>query len=340
MKKISLIICTFLASLSFAQCSLEISDTTHINCNGDDSGALGLSVLNVVQPYTINLSNGAVAVNGNSFSGLTAGTYQLILLDANLCSDTIEIKLKEPSSLNLNIKCEANDLVAEVSGGVGPYSYFWKDASNTIFSLDSLVDFNPNQFYDFEVIDNKGCQLADSVFLSIDFSVNKYIGDAPLTIEVFNESSFGDCYWDFGDSESSTSINPIHEYENVGDYDLSLTLTDEHQCSSSKIVLIEVQGFDLAKNDWEDMPNAFSPNGDGINDSFTFKENNAIEVFNVKIYNRWGMLVNDWADPNFEWKGTTSKGDILAHGVYYYNMTAVGINGKSYEKKGSISIYY
>ena len=47
-------------------------------------------------------SNGVVAVNGDSFSGLTAGNYQIILIDANSCSDTVQIKLKEPSLLNLN----------------------------------------------------------------------------------------------------------------------------------------------------------------------------------------------------------------------------------------------
>ena len=40
--------------------------------------------------------------------------------------------------------------------------------------------------------------------------------------------------------------------------------------SMKKIVVIEVQGFDLSINNWDEMFNAFSPNGDGINDSFSF----------------------------------------------------------------------
>ena len=75
-----------------------------------------------------------MAVNGDSFSSLTAGTYQLILLDANFCTDTVDIKLKEPSLLTLNLRCESNNLLAEVSGGVRPYAYYWRDLSNTIFS--------------------------------------------------------------------------------------------------------------------------------------------------------------------------------------------------------------
>ena len=133
MKKIPFLFCTFLSSFSLAQCSLEISDTTHINCNGDNTGAIGLNVLNAAQPYTVNLSNGAVAINGDSFSDLTAGTYQLILLDANLCSDTVEIKLKEPSLLTLNLRCESNNLLAEVSGGVRPYMYHWRDFQMLFF---------------------------------------------------------------------------------------------------------------------------------------------------------------------------------------------------------------
>ena len=340
MKKIPFLFCAFLASFSFAQCSLEISDTTHINCNGDNSGAIGLNVLNAAQPYTINLSNGAVAVNGDSFSGLTAGTYQLILLDVNLCSDTVEIKLKEPSLLTLNLKCESSDLVAEVSGGVKPYMYNWRDLSNTIYSNDSLLSFNPSQFYDFEVVDNKGCKLRDSVSLIVDFSVDKIIGDVPLSIQLTNTSSEGLYQWNFDDGETSSDKNPIHEYESVGSYNLSLQLTDEHECVNEKMVIVEVQGFDLSINDWEEMFNAFSPNGDGINDSFSFEENNAISEFSVKIFNRWGSLVYSWTDPNFKWNGLSFDGDNLTQGVYYYYMNAIGQDGQLYEKKGSISLFF
>ncbi|MEC8273322.1 MAG: gliding motility-associated C-terminal domain-containing protein [Bacteroidota bacterium] len=340
MKKIPFYFCVFLASFSFAQCSLEISDTTHINCYGDNSGAIDLNVLNAAKPYIINLSNGAVSTNGYSFSDLTAGIYQLILLDANSCSDTIEIKLKEPSLLTLNLKCVFNDLLAEVSGGVKPYMYYWRDLSNAIISNDSLVSFNPYQFYDFEVVDNKGCKLRDSVSLVVDFSVDKIIGDVPLSIQLTNTSSEGLYQWNFDDGETSSDKNPIHEYESVGSYKLSLQLTDEHECVDEKTIVIEVQGFDLSINNWEEMFNAFSPNGDGINDSFSFEENNAISEFSVKIFNRWGSLVYSWTDPNFKWNGLSFDGDNLTQGVYYYYMNATGKDGQLYEKKGSISLFF
>ena len=108
-----------------------------------------------------------------------------------MCSDTVEIKLKEPSLLTLNLKCESNNLLLLRLVGVKPYIYYWRDLSNAIFSNDSLLSFNPDQFYDFEVIDSKGCQLSDSVSLFVDFSVDKTIGDVPLTIQLTNFSSEG-----------------------------------------------------------------------------------------------------------------------------------------------------
>jgi gliding motility-associated-like protein len=340
MSRILLFFCVFFSSLTFAQCSLEISDTTHVNCKGESTGAITFNIINAVQPYSLNLSNGSVVVDGNQFLNLSAGQYQVVLSDANLCTDTVNIKIKEPSLLTLNLKCDNGSLVAEVDGGVRPYSYFWRDSSAAIFSTDSSVSFMPEQLYDFEVIDEKGCAITDSVLLSVDFTVDKDLGDVPLAIQLVNSSSPGVYNWDFDDGETSFDQNPQHEYEMVGSYNLSLQLTDEHECTDEKTILVEVQGFDLSLNDWENMFNAFSPNGDGINDNFSFIENNAISDFSVKIYNRWGAVVYDWTDPNFEWNGLSYEGNNLTQGVYYFYMNATGLDGKKYEKKGSISIFY
>ena len=104
MKNFSLLF-IFLSSFSFGQCSLEISDTTHSNCFGDNSGALEINVIDAVKPYFLSLSNGAISVNGSGFSNLSAGNYEIILTDADLCTYSIQIKIKEPSLLTLNLKC-------------------------------------------------------------------------------------------------------------------------------------------------------------------------------------------------------------------------------------------
>ena len=168
----------------------------------------------------------------------------------------------------------------------------------------------------------------------------KNCGQNLLLSHVFREFAEGLYEWNFDNGETSNDFNPIYEYGSVGTYNLSLQLTDVNECVDEKTIIIEVQGFDLSINDWQEMYNAFSPNGDGINDSFSFEKNNAILDFSVKIYNRWGSLVYSWTDPNFKWKGLSFNGDNLTEGVYYYFMNATGQDGQLYEKKGSISLFF
>ncbi len=67
-----------------------------------------------------------------------------------------------------------------------------------------------------------------------------------------------------------------------------------------------------------DLPNTFTPNGDGANDLFVPYPYRFIERVDLKIVNRWGQLVFETTDPNIRWDGTNLNGDALAEGVYFY----------------------
>jgi gliding motility-associated-like protein len=71
--------------------------------------------------------------------------------------------------------------------------------------------------------------------------------------------------------------------------------------------------------EYYELPNTFSPNGDGINDLFKPISVIFVEKVEMKIYNRWGALVFKTDDPNINWDGTdkTTK-QKLQSGVYYY----------------------
>lgn len=73
------------------------------------------------------------------------------------------------------------------------------------------------------------------------------------------------------------------------------------------------------------IPNAFTPNGDNINERFVVAEGENCEVleFNMKIFDRWGRLVFETNSPAAQdaWDGTF-EGQQLAKGVYIYNVTA------------------
>ena len=73
------------------------------------------------------------------------------------------------------------------------------------------------------------------------------------------------------------------------------------------------------------IPNAFTPNGDNINERFVVAEGENCRVveFNIRIFDRWGRLVFESNSPAMEdsWDGTF-EGERMAKGVYIYNVSA------------------
>lgn len=84
------------------------------------------------------------------------------------------------------------------------------------------------------------------------------------------------------------------------------------------------------------VPNAFTPNGDDINDEFKVGYR-SIESFEISIYDQWGRRVYKSDDITKGWDGTFN-GDKSAIGAYYYVIKAKGTDGEEYLKKGTISL--
>lgn len=78
------------------------------------------------------------------------------------------------------------------------------------------------------------------------------------------------------------------------------------------------------------LPNVFTPNGDGFNDVFKPFPYKYIESIDMQIYNRWGGLVFSTTDPEILWDGTNQKSkQLCTDGVYYYvcSFTAIKLQG-------------
>lgn len=87
-----------------------------------------------------------------------------------------------------------------------------------------------------------------------------------------------------------------------------------------------------------EMPNAFSPNGDGINDVYKAKSNyQSIVEFHATIFNRWGKKLYEWDDPAGGWDGTVGGKDV-AQGVYFVLVKAKGADGKEYNIKRDVNL--
>lgn len=81
----------------------------------------------------------------------------------------------------------------------------------------------------------------------------------------------------------------------------------------------------------------FSPNGDGINDVFTFKAVNA-KTFRLKIYDTNSNLIFKSSDNNVKWDGKDLNGKQVKDGIYFYEMKMEGKDLKEYSQKGKINL--
>ena len=72
-----------------------------------------------------------------------------------------------------------------------------------------------------------------------------------------------------------------------------------------------------------ELPNTFTPNGDGANDLFTPRVNRFIASIDMEVYNKWGQIVFSTDDPAINWDGTNTGGKELADGSYYYTTRVV-----------------
>jgi gliding motility-associated-like protein len=86
-----------------------------------------------------------------------------------------------------------------------------------------------------------------------------------------------------------------------------------------------------------EIPNVFSPNKDGINDTYHFNMENITEL-NLDIFNRWGQLVYQISDIQQSWDGNLSNGNPATDGVYTYLFNAKDTNNKTYEGQGFIHL--
>ncbi len=71
-----------------------------------------------------------------------------------------------------------------------------------------------------------------------------------------------------------------------------------------------------------ELPNVFTPNGDGVNDEFTpFMPYAYVDSIDLQIYNRWGNIIFVSSDPDIAWKGDNKdSGEFVSDGVYYYTI--------------------
>jgi len=84
------------------------------------------------------------------------------------------------------------------------------------------------------------------------------------------------------------------------------------------------------------LPNAFTPNGDGINDFFQL-EQKLIKDLTIKIFDRWGNMVYQSNDMGFRWDGSQG-GKPLEEGTYVFQIKGLDTDNVPVERSGSVTL--
>jgi gliding motility-associated-like protein len=161
------------------------------------------------------------------------------------------------------------------------------------------------------------------------FTANPMITNINTTISFTNLTVNGqNYYWDFGDGQNSSLQNPTHAYGLVGDYTIWLYATTPFGCRDSVSLTLKVI------NDELEIPNIFTPNGDGSNDRFEIKHlmDGGYPSRYLAVYNRWGRKVFESNNYQNEWDG-----EGASDGVYYYVLICKGLV-QDFEANGTVTI--
>lgn len=135
-------------------------------------------------------------------------------------------------------------------------------------------------------------------------------------VQLQNQTIGGSTYmWDFGELGSSFETNPLVDFPDAvpGEYEVCLTAIDEQGCLDEYCSVIEIEADVLVY-----IPNAFSPNGDGINDLFhPVMEGVDIVEYEFMIFNRRGKMVWQTTDPDAKWDGSDLTNDYYDDNQVY-----------------------
>ena len=316
-------------------------------------------------------------VNGlgeDSLINIGEGTYNLIINDQNGCSESFSFNIVYPDSLYLiqfgyePAYCRVfyyqsgNGVVyAAASGGTPDYDYLWTNLQTGIQSNNTTWGgLNPGD-YQINVTDDNGCVLidvitvdslnpiADFTLTSPEFSSN-YVGNAVVNVHFENQSlnysNLNDpntdttFFWNFGiDGTTWIISHDIFEtfdqtYTTAGIYDVCLITYNNNGCTDTMCVPITIYDALL----FEPI-NIFTPDGDGINDEFTFDfRAQSIEIFSCTILDRWGVVMYEMTSVVDAWDGQDKKGHRCSDGVYFYSYQYTSFNGIEGSGQGTVHL--
>ncbi len=165
--------------------------------------------------------------------------------------------------------------------------------------------------------------------IQINVSTDAQDGNPTVVANFVNSTTNATSFdWDFGNGSTSNSAgNVSSSYSSIGTYTIILTASNGVCPDQTWTKTINVTPYlPIIYN----IPNIFSPNGDGANDDYFISVENGA-AFEAIIINRWGEEMIALSQLNEKWNGKTKSGDSATDGVYFILYKITGLDGKVIE---------
>jgi gliding motility-associated-like protein len=297
---------------------------------------------------TFTWSHDLFPISTNTVSPGETTTYYVEIDDG--CSDpsldSIIIEILSPISALVttsDTSCFGEDGWAEaLAYPSGDYSYSW--GSNPEIPGNSVEGIAGSSWV-LEITDNEfGCVFDTLVLIpnytpiAANFSVNPNASCIPFDENPLNFIDLSqyalEGTWDFGNGQTSNydpGNNPYVNYDQAGDYQVTLIVLNEGDCRDTMILDICILPATPIF-----IPDIFSPNGDGWND-FLYVRGEGITSMQFAVFDRWGEEVFYSDTPEKGWDGNY-RAKQMPSGVYVYYLRALLNNGEVEELKGDVTL--
>jgi gliding motility-associated-like protein len=299
-------------SVEVSQANCSSTDEIQVEFGNLNSITLGADFNTCLIPFTLSITNNSsytylwnTGATTSEIEAEEAGVY-FVEVQSGECieTDSIEVSLGQPPEASLG-----EDIVVcfqptyQLTVATIEENITWFDGSN----LDTITIEKPGLYW-VSVKDDSGCEFIDTV--QVDFATQVELGKDEFLCfgeKIFLDGGIGDTYiWNESLGTRFFEVNKPGIYNVQAIYGTCIT-TDTITINGS---LVETNVY---------FPNAFTPNGDGLNDLFAgIGDYGNIVSYNVKIFSRWGELVFETNNINEKWNGTYQSNYFASEGVYLF----------------------
>ncbi len=341
-----------ITTLQLTASDINVSPSTAI-CAGDTTSVYANVNTTNSGNVTINWSNGFKGTGPFIVSPATTTTYTVSVADkcGNLIAKTITITVNPLPVINIPVQTgascsEVTLFFRDTNANNAGATYQWNFGDGNSSTQPSPAhSYNQSGSYQVSVTvtSTKGCSSSATAPVNITIYPTAKAAFVPTpdqadiinpVITFDNQSENASIwFWDFGDGNTSTERSPSHTYANVGNYKVHLFTNNTYGCADSTDDSVHVvPDFRIF------IPNAFSPNGNGVNDYFTAKGIGIVD-FNMMVFDRWGTLIFTTQDINKGWNGTVNDGTRVAQeDTYVYKINVTDIFKEQHSYIGAVTL--